>query len=140
MQTAFWHERNNKRKAFRQFKCCCSDDSVFWERLRFSAQTFIKMTKMQLYPLFSLTVCICRGKGAATIQLSGCSRCAFIDHSRAFIPWKPPQEQKRFLICKAPYARNTQTFCSGPQMLCMNGSESVKFSFLLSVSQFLFPP
>lgn len=107
---------------------------------KFSTQTFIKMTKMQLYPLFSLTVCVCRGKGAATIQLSGCSRCAFIDHSRAFIPWKPPQEQKRFLICKAPYARNTQTFCSGPQMLCMNGSKSVKFSFLLSVSQFLFPP
>lgn len=28
---------------------------------------------MELFPLFSLTVCVCRGKGAATIQLSGCT-------------------------------------------------------------------
>lgn len=39
----------------------------------FSVQTSITTTIMGLYPCFSLTACVCQGKGAATIQLSGCT-------------------------------------------------------------------
>lgn len=131
------HQRRQSKNPYGvQWRCTDDLGKVYFQCC---VQTSFSRTIMELKPPFSLTGCICRGKSATTIQPSGCTDMVLlIACLLSFLGNRP--RNTATLNLKAPYARNTETFCSDSQMLCMNASESVKFAFLLSVSPFLFPP